>query len=58
MGQDDQVGQGETAGLTGAANSFERLMAEDVGRERRIFWSELGVVGVMAFLLLVYLIVS
>ena len=57
MGQDDQVGKGETSDMSAARNGFERLMAQDIGKERRIFWSELGVAGLMAFLLLAYLIV-
>jgi hypothetical protein len=58
MGQDDQVGQGEASDVTSAKRDFERLRAEDVGKERRIFWYELGVGALMAFLLFIYLIVS
>jgi hypothetical protein len=39
-------------------SSFERLLARDIGREKRIFWSELGVAAVMTFALLAWLIVS
>jgi hypothetical protein len=38
--------------------SYERLLAMDTGRERRIFWNELGVVALMACALLAYLILS
>jgi hypothetical protein len=58
MGQDDQVGQGEASDVTSAKSDFERLRAEDIGKERRIFWYELGVGALMAFLLFAYLIVS
>jgi hypothetical protein len=44
--------------VTSARSDFERLRAEDVDTERRIFWYELGVGALMAFLLFVYLIVS
>jgi hypothetical protein len=40
------------------SDGFARLLARDIARERRIFWSELAVAGAMAFLLLAYLIVS
>ncbi len=39
-------------------SSYERLLARDIGVEKRIFWSELGVAAVMAFALLAWLIVS
>jgi hypothetical protein len=58
MGQDDQVGQGEDSNVTPAKSDFERLRAEDIGKERRIFWYELGVGALMAFGLFIYLIVS
>jgi len=38
-------------------SQFERLLAEDINQEKRIFWSEVAVFAVMGFLLLVYLIV-
>lgn len=44
--------------MTSARSDFERLRAEDVGKERRIFWYELAVGALMAFLLFAYLIVS
>ena len=44
--------------MTPAKSDFERLRAADVGKERRIFWHELGVCALMAFLLVIYLIVS
>ena len=58
MGQDDQVGQGEASDVTSARSDFERLRAEDAGEERRIFWYELAVGALMAFLLFAYLILS
>lgn len=57
MGQDDQVRKGAAADVTGG-DSFECLLARDVAKERRIFWYELAVGATIAFLLLVYLIVS
>ena len=57
MGQDDQVRQGAPADVTGS-DSFERLLARDIATERRIFWYELAVGAVIAFLLAVYLIFS
>ncbi|SEP45199.1 hypothetical protein SAMN02990966_06456 [Rhodospirillales bacterium URHD0017] len=44
--------------MTATKSSFERLLAEDVGREKRIFWSEVGVAALMAFALLAYLFAS
>lgn len=44
--------------MTSAGSDFERLRAEDAGKERRIFWYELGVGALMAFLLVAYLILS
>ena len=43
--------------MTGT-DGFERLLARDIAKERRIFWYELAVGGVVAFLLAVYLILS
>lgn len=40
------------------SDGFERLLAQDIAKERRIFWYELAVGAVVAFLLAVYLIVS
>jgi hypothetical protein len=39
-----------------SGDDFERLRATDMGNETRIFWSEIGVIGLVAFLALVYLI--
>ena len=58
MGQDNQVGQGEAADVIAPKSDFERLRAEDIGKERRIFWYEVAVTAVMAFALIAYLIVS
>ena len=38
--------------------SFERLLARDRRNEARIFWGELGVLGLIAFLVAVYLILA
>jgi hypothetical protein len=35
---------------------FGRLQAEDMRNERRIFWSELGIIALVAFLVGVYII--
>ncbi len=56
MGQDDQVRKGASSDVTGT-DGFERLLAQDVAKERRIFWYELAVGATLAFLLLAYLIV-
>jgi hypothetical protein len=56
MGQDDQVRQSAPSDLTGAGSDFQRLLAEDIGKERRIFWSEIAVGAVIAFLAFVYVI--
>jgi hypothetical protein len=58
MGKDDQVGQGEASDVSAARNDLERLRAQDVGNEKRIVRSELGVGAPMAFLLFIYLVVS
>ncbi|HTB38574.1 MAG TPA: hypothetical protein VK777_15875 [Reyranella sp.] len=35
--------------MTGAGNDFQRLLAEDIGKEKRIFWSEVAVGTAIAF---------
>jgi hypothetical protein len=40
--------------MTGAGSDFQRLLAEDVGKEKRIFWSEIAVGAVIALLAFVY----
>lgn len=42
--------------MTRPNDTFTRLQAHDMRNERRIFWSELGVVGLVVFLTVVYLI--
>ncbi len=37
--------------------TFERLLDRDKKNEVRIFWSELGIIGAIAFAMLVYLII-
>ena len=58
MGQDDQVGQSQDSDLTSAASAFARLMAEDTRQEKRLFWSEIAIAAVMAFLVAAYLILT
>jgi hypothetical protein len=43
--------------MTRADSDFQRLLAEDIGEEKRIFWSEIAVGAVIAFLAFVYVIV-
>ena len=45
MGQDDQVRQGATSDMTGADSDFQRLLAQDIGNEKRIFWSEIALLA-------------
>ena len=56
MGQDDQVGQSQDSDVKSAASAFARLMAEDARQENRLFWSEIAVAAVVAFLVAAYLI--
>ena len=42
--------------MTGADNDFQRLLAQDIGKEKRILWSEIAVGAVIAFLAFVYVI--
>ena len=56
MGQDDQIGQSQDPDLKSAAVAFARLTAADARREKRLFWSEIGIAAVVAFLVAVYLI--
>ena len=36
-------------------NLFEKLLAQDMRNERRIFWSEVAIIGVIALLVIAYL---
>jgi hypothetical protein len=38
-------------------NTFERLQDHDEKNEARILWSEVGIIGVIGFAILVYLII-
>ena len=54
MGQDGQVGQGETTDMTRPdasppGGAFEKMQAKDMANEVRVLWCE---IGVMAFLVL------
>jgi type IV secretory pathway component VirB8 len=40
-----------------SANDFENVRKRDADNELRIFWSEVGLISVLAFLALAYLIV-
>lgn len=42
--------------MTRPNDTFARLQAQDMRNERRIFWSEIGIIGLVAFLVVVYLI--
>jgi hypothetical protein len=57
MGQDDQIRQGEAADVTPAESAFDRLQAQDIRRERRIFWSEVATVAFLGVVVVVYLMV-
>jgi hypothetical protein len=56
MGQDDKVGQGEDPNIAPDQSIYDRLQAEDVASETRIFWSEVAVAALIAFLAIAYLI--
>ena len=56
MGQDDQVGQSQDSDLKSAASPFALLTAEDIRREKRLFWREIGIAAVVAVLVAAYLI--
>jgi hypothetical protein len=43
--------------MTGS-DGYKRLLARDIAKERRIFWYELAVGAVVAFLFAAYVIVS
>ena len=58
MGQDDQVGKSQDSDLKSAASAFARLTAEDMRREKRLLWSEIGIAAVVAFLVAAYLILT
>jgi hypothetical protein len=58
MGQDDKVGQGQDPNLTPVESIYERLQAEDIAKEARVFWSEVGITAVIAFLAIAYLILT
>ena len=58
MGQDDQVGQSQDSDLKSATSPFARLTAEDMRREKRLLWSEIGIAAVVAFLVAAYLILT
>jgi hypothetical protein len=42
--------------MTGADNDFQRLLTEDIGKGKRIFWSEIAVGAVIALLAFAYVI--
>jgi len=56
MGQDDQVGKGQDPGKVKAGAAFDALQARDMRNERRIFWSEVVVIVLVALLVIGYLV--
>jgi hypothetical protein len=58
MGQDDKVGQGEDPSVAPGGSVYDRLQAEDVASETRIFWSEVGIAALIAFLAIAYFILT
>jgi hypothetical protein len=56
MGQDDKVGQGEDPGIASREGVYERLQAEDLANETRIFWSEVAVAALIGFAAIAYFI--
>jgi len=43
--------------VTPGESDFDRMQAEDIGRERRIFWSEIATVAFLGVVVVVYLMV-
>jgi hypothetical protein len=58
MGQDDKVRQGEDTNLKSSESLYDKLLAEDATSERRVLWSELAIVALIAFLAIAYLILA
>jgi hypothetical protein len=61
MGQDDEVGKGETPDMTTGdvtTGAFDRLQARDARNERRVLWAEIGIAALLALLVAGYLIVA
>lgn len=56
MGQDDEVGKGETPDVTTGA--FDRLQARDARNERRVLRAEIGIAALLALLVAGYLFVT
>jgi hypothetical protein len=40
--------------MTGAGSDFQRLLAQDIGKEKRILWSEIAVGAAIALLAFFY----
>jgi hypothetical protein len=57
MGQDDQIRQGEATNVKPAESAFDKLLAEDIRRERRIFWCEVVAAALLAVVVAVVLMV-
>ena len=57
MGQDDQIRQGEATNVKPAESAFDKLLAEDIRRERRIFWCEVVTAALLAVVVAVDLMV-
>ena len=50
MGQDGQVGKGQNSGEMTGDKAFDTLQRQDMRNERRIFWSEIAIIVVVALL--------
>jgi hypothetical protein len=54
MGQDDEDGKGADPGEVTVNDVFDALRTRDARNERRIFWSEVVIVVVVALLVAAY----
>ena len=58
MGQDDQDGKGEDPGQIAGDETFDTLKSQDTRNERRIFWSEVAIIHIVALLAAAYFVAS
>ncbi len=56
MGQDDQIGKSQDPGEMTARRAFDTLQSQDMRNERRIFWSEVAIIVIVALLVTAYLV--
>ena len=56
MGQDRQIRQGENPEVM-PDDRASKLLKEDIETERRLLWSEIGIICFVVFLVCCYLIV-